>query len=105
MLKKLKQELVKIIKSQDFNPSWWGVFVNPYYIARKGLYNAIKPMGSYVQGKTLDIGCGQKPYQDLCASSEYIGLEIDTDENRLHKKADFYYDGKQLPFKNEEMDS
>ncbi|MBI2791932.1 MAG: class I SAM-dependent methyltransferase [Gammaproteobacteria bacterium] len=101
----LKRRIIALIQSQHFMPNWWGVFVNPYYIARKGLYEAIKPLGNYIQGKTLDIGCGQKPYQHLCASSEYIGLELDTPDNRTYKKADYYYDGKNLPFENATMDS
>ncbi len=101
----LKRKLVKVIQSQHFMPTWWGIFVNPYYIARKGLFNCIAPLGNYIQGKTLDIGCGQKPYQALCASSEYIGLELDTQENRDFKKADYFYDGKRLPFEDKAMDS
>ncbi|MGD9591742.1 MAG: class I SAM-dependent methyltransferase, partial [Candidatus Berkiella sp.] len=105
ILKKLKSFAVKLLLSQQFKPSILGIFVNPYFIARKGLYQAINALGSYVTGKTLDIGCGQKPYQSLCSSSEYIGLEIDTPENRAFKRADLFYDGKVLPFENEAMDS
>ncbi|MBS0289713.1 MAG: class I SAM-dependent methyltransferase [Proteobacteria bacterium] len=102
---KLKDKCVNLILSQNFIPSWWGLFVNPYFIARKGLYQAIAGLGSYIQGKTLDIGCGQKPYQNLCKASEYIGLELDTPENRQFKKADYYYDGQHFPFKEASMDS
>lgn len=105
MLRIIKQRLVRLIQSQDFMPSWWAVFVNPFYIARKGLANAISPLAKYVVGKTLDIGCGQKPYEQLCESSEYIGLELDTPENRLFKKADYFYNGKEIPFEKETMDS
>lgn len=96
---------MKLLLKQQFKPSLLGIFVNPYFIARSGLYHAVQLLGSYIQGKTLDIGCGQKPYQSLCASSEYIGLELDTKENRAFKKADFFYDGKILPFDNASMDS
>lgn len=105
MIASLKSRLVKLIQSQHFNPKWWAVLVNPFYIARKGLYQTIKPYGQQITGKTLDIGCGQKPYQSICASSEYIGLEIDLPVNRASKQADVFYDGKHLPFANEEMDS
>lgn len=102
---KFKAKLVKLLLKQQFKPSVLGVFVNPYFIARSGLYHAVKTLGSYIQGKTLDIGCGQKPYQNLCSSTEYIGLELDTLENRAFKKADYFYDGKTLPFENASMDS
>lgn len=105
MLASLKRQGVKWIQAQDFIPSMWGVFVNPFFIARKGLYDAIKPLGHFIQGKTLDIGCGKKPYQHLFQSSEYIGLEIDSAENRAYKNADVYYDGHQLPFPPATLDS
>ena len=34
-----------------------------------------------------------------------IGLEFDTPENRVEKKADFFYDGKIFPFGDNEFDS
>ena len=105
ILKKAKAALVKLLLSQQFKPSVLGIFVNPYFIARSGLYQAISALGTYIEGKTLDIGCGQKPYQNLCHSSEYIGLEIDTPENRRFKQADLFYDGKTLPVDNEAIDS
>lgn len=105
MLYKIKNRLVRFIQAQDFVPSFWGVWVNPFFIARKGLYDAIKPLGHYVQGKTLDIGCGRKPYEHLFKSTEYIGLELDSPENRQYKQADQYYDGKALPFENSNVDS
>ncbi len=103
--KKLKSKLLQLLLGAQFKPSLLGIFVNPFFIARTNLYKAVKTLGSYVQGKTLDIGCGQKPYQHLCSSSEYIGLELDTPENRAHKPADVFYDGKTLPFADNLMDS
>ncbi|OGW00612.1 MAG: methylase [Nitrospinae bacterium RIFCSPLOWO2_01_FULL_39_10] len=82
-----------------------GIFVNPFYFARRGLYLHIKSLSSFIYGKTLDIGCGGKPYKNLCNSSEYIGLEIDSPENRKNKDADYFYDGKKIPFQDGEFDS
>jgi SAM-dependent methyltransferase len=62
-------------------------------------------MAEHISGKTLDVGCGQKPYEHIYRSSKYIGLEIDSPENRANKKADFYYDGKRFPFEDDEFDS
>jgi SAM-dependent methyltransferase len=62
-------------------------------------------LGRHITGKTLDIGCGGKHYENLCEFSEYIGVEIDTEENRKTKKADFYYDGCKLPFEDSCFDS
>ena len=44
-----------------------------------------------IKGETLDVGCGQKPYEKYYNSSEYIGLEIDTPKNRKFKKAEQCY--------------
>lgn len=88
-----------------FDPSYIGVFVNPFYIARVALLKEIKKMGSKVSGKTLDVGCGTKPYQKYFASSEYVGLEIETQTNNQIKQADVYYDGKFFPFEKAEFDS
>lgn len=101
MLHKLKE----IYAKEQFNPSCVGIFINPFYFARKGLYKEIVCLIKQLNGKVLDIGCGQKPYESLCNVTEYIGLEVDTPENRINKKADFYYDGKVMPFENDFFDS
>ena len=101
MIKKIKQ----IIEDQYYDPRFLGPFVNPFYIARKGLYDEIKFFGNKIPGKTLDVGCGTKPYQHLFNSDEYIGLEYDTGIDRDKKKADYYYDGKVFPFNDGEFDS
>ncbi len=101
MIKKVKQ----IIEDQYYNPRFLGLLVNPFYIARKGLYNKIESFGNKILGKTLDVGCGTKPYQHLFNSDEYIGLEYDTGIDSDKKKADYYYDGKVFPFNDGEFDS
>jgi len=97
--------LKRIYTNEQFNPKIIGLFINPFYFARKGLYQQVSELIQNLNGRVLDIGCGQKPYQPLCNATEYIGLEIDTPENREHKKADFFYDGKVMPFENSSFDS
>jgi len=101
MMKKLKE----IYRWQMFFPSGLGIFINPFYFARKGLAKHISELAVQITGRTLDVGCGNKPYAQLFRSKEYIGLEIDTPQNRAEKKADHYYDGNQFPFANETFDS
>jgi SAM-dependent methyltransferase len=109
MLIKLAKNIKKLIKhnleKEEFNPGFIGIFTNPFYFARKGLFQNLKEMASPINGKTLDVGCGQKPYRELFESTEYIGLELDSPENRINKKADYFYDGLLFPFKDEEFDS
>lgn len=98
-------QLRTILERERFRPSWFGLFVNPFYIARKGLYQHIVALAPYITGRMLDIGCGQKPYEHLFNVTSYIGLEIDTAENRREKKADFFYDGSEFPFPEDEFNS
>lgn len=101
MLHKLKEIYLK----EQFNPTWLGIIINPFFFSRKGLHKEISSLISQLNGKILDIGCGQKPYQNLCHTTEYVGLEIDSLENRKNKRADFYYDGKAMPFEDGFFDS
>lgn len=95
----------KYFNKQHFQPGILGLFVNPFYFARKGLYENVSELAAKITGKTLDVGCGQKPYEHLFNSSHYIGLEIDSPDNRKIKKADYFYNGITFPFQNDEFDS
>lgn len=91
----------KLYTQESFQPTFVGLFVNPFYFARKALYERIKTIAPCFKGRALDIGCGQKPYQNLfCNVTKYTGLEIDTLQNRLNKKADHFFDGKSLPYED-----
>lgn len=101
--------MLRILKSycrrQMFFPGVGGIFLNPFYFARKGLAKHISDLAGRIVGKTLDVGCGNKPYAYLYRSDEYIGLEIDSMANRQAKKADYFYDGNKFPFTDESFDS
>ena len=101
----MRSFLKKIIYKESFYPGFIGLFINPFYFARKGLACHVQCLARYVTGKTLDIGCGSKPYEKLFKTSEYIGLEYDSPENRKSKKADYFYDGHTFPFESNEFDS
>lgn len=76
-----------------------------WYFARKDLYESIVKNKHFIRGKILDFGCGSKPYKELFAATEYIGLEHDCEQSRKNTKADFFYDGKHFPFDNDSFDS
>ncbi len=102
MFKKFKE----IYRKEQFNPKILGLFINPFYFARKGLYTNVSSLVSNLTGKLLDVGCGTKPYENICDNvSEYIGLEIDDEGNRNHSFADVFYDGKTIPFEDKKFDS
>lgn len=90
---------------QMMHPGLLGLLVNPFYFARRGLLVAIRQLASKVGGRVVDIGCGSRPYESLFKASGYVGLELDTPDNRLTKKADVYYDGKTFPFEADYFDS
>lgn len=100
MLKKLKS----IYQREQLNPSRTGILINPFFFAKRELVKALRFYSRFITGKVLDVGCGQKPYRECFKVDEYIGLEIDTPENRAAKKADFYYDGKRFPFEDRKFD-
>ena len=101
MLRTLKQIYIK----EQFNSKILGLFINPFYFARKGLYQNVSKLITNLNGKLLDVGCGTKPYENICNVDEYIGLEIDDEGNRQHNHADVFYDGKTIPFEDKSFDS
>jgi len=97
----MKQRLNSLIQQQGFNPGLLGIFINPFYFARKGLHQHIATFAPHLKGRMLDVGCGSKPYRSLFPASEYIGMEI----SGGNPNADCYYDGKHFPFQEGEFDS
>jgi len=97
--------LSKQLRSHYFRPSFAGLFVNPFWIARRSLWNAIKAESYLLKGRLLDVGCGAKPYEQFFKVDSYIGLEYDNDSARNLGVADFFYDGLAFPFPNDQFDS
>jgi SAM-dependent methyltransferase len=97
----MKQRLNSLIQRQEFNPGLLGIFINPFYFARRGLYQHIVALAPNIKGRVLDVGCGSKPYLSLFPASEYIGMEI----SGGNTNADCYYDGNHFPFQECEFDS
>jgi SAM-dependent methyltransferase len=101
MIKRIRD----FIDRQQFYPSLWGVFFNPFYFARVGLHDGISDFAPKLHGRLLDIGCGTKPYKELFTVDEYIGLDIDSENSRTRGIADYFYDGNSFPFENESFDA
>ncbi len=99
------KRIAKIVKKEQFQPGILALFTNPFYFSRRGLYHGIVEYGPFITGKTLDVGCGQRPYEHLVASKKYVGLELDTPAARKMNKADLYYKGKRFPFRKESFNS
>ena len=98
-------KLRSLYNRQMFHPNWLGVFVNPFYIARAGLRDAMMELAPGLSGNLLDVGCGSKPYRSLFTVDTYIGLDIDNKISRQRGAADQFYDGNAFPFFNDSFDS
>ncbi len=94
-----------LYRRQQFSPGWFGIFVNPFYFARAGLFDAMTEYAPKLSGRLLDVGCGTKPYRALFSVGSYVGLDIDSDATRRRGIADHYYDGIKFPFENASFDS
>jgi SAM-dependent methyltransferase len=97
--------LTSIIKKEQFNPGIVGIFTNPFYFSRRGLFKAMNELGKELSGTLLDIGCGTKPYEPYLNVKKYVGIEIDTERSRTTSKADLFYDGNHFPCTDQEFDS
>lgn len=100
----LRAALNRLITREQFMPSPWGMFVNPFYFARRGLHEELRRARPHVRGRVLDVGCGTKPYQSLFDVAEYVGLEIE-DPTGSVSAADVLYDGSSFPFEDDSFDS
>ena len=88
--------LYDLYQRQRFLPDWRGIFVNPYYILRRGLVMRIGPHAARQQGRVLDLGCGISPYRELfTAAREYIRMDIEF----AHESTEdiVFFDGKTIP--------
>jgi SAM-dependent methyltransferase len=96
----------EILNKELFNPKLIGIFTNPYYFIRKGLFRSISRNDKHVKGKLLDFGCGHKPYRAVFKVDEYIGLDIEVSgHDHKNEHIDVYYDGKRIPFQDDFFDS
>lgn len=97
----MSKAITAFLRKNLFQPHRYAILINPYYIARRSLFLAIKKFAqTNGSGKRiLDVGCGNKPYQDLFIESQYTGIDIEggghVDEA---KQVDRYFDGVQIPF-------
>ena len=98
-------KLIQNFKTWQFNPGIWGIFVNPFYLARKALWSEISASSSMLSGDLLDVGCGTMPYRKLFSTTSYTGLEYDTVVARKRAMADAYYDGSRFPFEDKSFNA
>jgi SAM-dependent methyltransferase len=102
----MKKGIIRYLRKQSFQPGFPGIFINPFYFIRRGLFIHIKKLAPQLSGSLLDFGCGRKPYEDLFHVKEYIGIDMEqTGHEHTLSKVDVYYDGKNIPFPDNSFDS
>jgi SAM-dependent methyltransferase len=60
-------------------PSW-----ERTYLSTLMLENSLRRCAPFVRGRTLDVGCGRRPYEHtfFAGAAEYVGLDYLTDRSR-----------------------
>lgn len=97
--------LRKWVRARAFSPGFVGILINPFFLLRRALFLEISNVSRCVCGKVLDVGCGEKPYQELFSSTYYVGVEIASARPERKQEADLLYDGARLPFGDSTFDS
>lgn len=86
-------------------PPPWAVFLNPYYIVRRGLYTSIRRGAAQARGRVLDFGAGSAPYRHLFGCEEYVTVDTEAGGYPASRKIESVrYDGQSLPFPEKHFD-
>lgn len=77
---------------------------DPHFLVRRPLVKALDSATKYAHGALLDIGCGNKPYEELFAGkvSRYFG--VDVIQSHLHK-VDLLCPANAIPLQSESFDT
>lgn len=89
---------------EQYEPTWLGLLINPFYFARRGLRRELGPLLAQLAGDVLDVGCGCQPYRALLPAARYQGLDLDNPFTRSVGVADLFYDGTTFPVPDASFD-
>lgn len=101
MTSKLGQKIIQFESTINFQPHWYTIFLNPYFIARKSVYRAVQSFARTggIDDIVLDVGCGIKPYRHLFTAKKYLGIDIEGGgHSRSQKTVDAFFDGRHIPY-------
>ena len=76
---------------------------NRAYLTMVMVENSLRQCASFVQGLTLDVGCGMRPYEktSFAGASKYVGTDYLSDRSR----PDVISSALQIPFLDEAFDT
>jgi SAM-dependent methyltransferase len=101
----MMSQLRNLWQKEQFDPGFIGLLVNPFFLARRSLWRAIRDAAPHVSGRVLDVGCGTMPYRALFVTPTYVGLDIDSPSTRARGVAHLLYDGGKFPVQDCEFDA
>jgi SAM-dependent methyltransferase len=91
---------------------------NPYWIELRWLWRVTERLAPQASGRLLDLGCGERPYEELFAPhvTGYVGLEYPPVADNLHPEiwgklelirgiVDVWGDAQRLPFRDRSFDT
>src|SRR5574337_185559 len=89
-----------------FRRRLYGSWIDPLGISHRAIARAMERSREYACGKLLDIGCGNKPYQDTFRArvSSYIGIEMPNTQSNS-TVVDVYASALRLPFAADAFDT
>src|SRR5262245_59036946 len=90
---------------------------NPYYLDMSLLREGIERFAPRLQGRMLDVGCGERPYQSLFSHvRRYVGIEhlaavqnidsyLEVTVKHVASLVDAFAEGENIPFRDASFDS
>lgn len=87
---------------------YFRLFFDPIFLTRIRLKTALEStiIPLIFSGiKCLDVGCGDRPYENLFEHGSYVGIDIENSGRPMGlKKPDYFYDGNKIPFPDDSFD-
>lgn len=83
-------------------------WLHPHKIAKQGILSALFRVKTYAHGRLLDVGCGDKPYENIFRNvNEYVGIDLPIEQsaNKSEKNADIFCSALKLPFEDATFDT
>lgn len=114
-LRKLPRWLLARIERERFDPSLFGILVNPNFPTRRRIARFVRRHAHLLSGDVLDFGGGEMPYRALARarswrSVEYAPSLAGSDLNGIARRSrlgrqHIYYDGRHIPLPDGSVDA
>ena len=76
---------------------------DPYYLHLSYIFDALRDASKYVQGRMIDLGCGNKPYREIFPKvTNYVGCDVAQSSEGV---VDIICDVTEIPLEDESFDT